>query len=337
MVRIVRRKRPGFTLVELLVVIAIIGVLIALLLPDVQMAREAARRIACGNNLKQYGIALHLYHDTHKVFPPAGTYANNNDWNQGMAPQLGWQPRILPYMEQSSLFDRIVMTDTNAWARTIVLGGVNQTLVSQQVPYAMCPSDTRDPVVGGYAQSSYGGNLGSVRTPSANGSCNQFMTDGVNYMAGGWADHGNTLDKNGINGMFGRLGIVLKIADVQAQDGSSNTIMVGEILLDCHDHWGGGWWHFNAAPNAHASTSVPVNNMMTCARSDAEAAEWGYSPAVCRTQSNWNYSWGFRSRHPAGAQFVFVDGSVHFLNKSINYATYQYLGSRNDGRVVGPY
>lgn len=335
MVRLVHRRRPGFTLVELLVVIAIIGVLIALLLPAVQMAREAARRISCGNNLKQYGIALHLYHDTHKEFPRAGTYKNNGDWNAGMAPQLGWQPRILPYMEQSPLYDRIVMTDVNAWTRQYVFNGVTQQLVTQQVPYAMCPSDPRDSIVSGYAQTSYCGNLGSVRTPSNNGSCNTYLTDGINYMAGGWADHGNTLDKNGINGMFGRLGIVLGMQSVT--DGTSNTIFVGEVLLDCNDHWGGGWWHFNAAGNAHASTSVPVANMMTCARSDAEAQEWGYTPPVCRTQSNWNYSWGFRSRHPSGAQFVFVDGSVHFLSKSINYATYQYLGSRNDGRVVADY
>ena len=104
-------KAAGFTLVELLVVIAIIGILIALLLPAVQMAREAARRISCGNNLKQYGIACHLYHDTHKIFPKGGTYKSNTHdgvWSNGnIAPKLGWQARILPFMEQNALFEKL--------------------------------------------------------------------------------------------------------------------------------------------------------------------------------------------------------------------------------------
>jgi prepilin-type N-terminal cleavage/methylation domain-containing protein/prepilin-type processing-associated H-X9-DG protein len=334
MAQVSRRARTGFTLVELLVVIAIIGVLIALLLPAVQMAREAARRISCGNNLKQYGIALHLYHDVNQLFPPGGSLKWGNqggDWEGINAPQIGWQVRVLPFMEQNTLFERLPMNARYAWDVQIPHKGVMTFAREIQVPYAMCPSDPRAPVVGGWAQASYCGNLGSVRTPSADGSCNQFMTNDVHVMPGGWADHGNTDDPNGVNGMFGRLAIQTRMASVT--DGTSNTFMVGEVLMDCTDHTA-GWWNYNGGGNAHASTSVPINTMTTCARSQQEAIERGYIAPQCWQKHNWNYSWGFRSQHPAGAQFVFVDGSVHFIGKTINYNTYQYLGSRNDGRVV---
>ncbi|MCA9104846.1 MAG: DUF1559 domain-containing protein [Planctomycetales bacterium] len=334
-----RTKRKGFTLVELLVVIAIIGVLIALLLPAVQMAREAARRISCGNNLKQYGIALHLYHDTHKIFAPAGSIKWGNrggGWFNESAPCVGWQTRILPYMEQSALYDRINFGALYAYDTQINIAGQTMRAREFQVPYAMCPSDTRDPVVGGWAQASYTGNMGSQRKVSTRSSCNTWLTEGVNYMLGGYNDAASTDDVRACNGMFSRAGMKIGLQDVQAQDGSSNTIMVGEILMDCVDH-SAGWWYFNGAGNAHAGTSTPLSMMTTCARSQAEAQERGYFRPDCWQKDNWNYSWGFRSRHPAGAQFVFADGSVHFLNKTINYSTYQYLGSRNDGRVVGPY
>jgi prepilin-type N-terminal cleavage/methylation domain-containing protein/prepilin-type processing-associated H-X9-DG protein len=328
------RSRPGFTLVELLVVIAIIGVLIALLLPAVQMAREAARRISCGNNLKQFGIGLHLYHDTHQVFAPAGVkFRNENwgaNWGNDIRPHIGWQVRVMPFMEQNTLFEKLNMNQDNAFLTPILSGGQTVSAWSVNVPYAVCPSDTVDNIWNGRAQGSYCGSLGSQQTPSANPSCQQYMAPDVNYLQGGHSGHGNSWLTTDVNGMFSRLGLETKMASVT--DGTSNTIMVGEVLMDCTDHRD-GWWSFNGGNNAHASTSVPINNMLTCARSDAEAAEWGYALPTCRVQSNWNYSWGFRSRHPAGAQFVFVDGSVHFISKTVNYNTYQYLGSRNDGRT----
>ncbi|MEZ6107287.1 MAG: DUF1559 domain-containing protein [Pirellulaceae bacterium] len=331
--------RAGFTLVELLVVIAIIGVLIALLLPAVQMAREAARRISCGNNLKQYGIALHLYHDTHNVFAPGGSIKWGNrggGWDNESAPCVGWQSRILPYMEQSSLYDRLNFGALYAYESPVPSEGQLIPARLAQVPYAMCPSDTRDPVVGSWAQTSYTGNMGSQRKVSANASCNTWVTEGVNYMLGGFSDGASTDNVTECNGIFSRGGMEIGLQHVQAQDGSSNTIMVGEILMDCHPN-NTGWWPVDGAGNAHAGTSTPLNLMTTCARSEAEAQERGYYMSRCWDPVNANYSWGFRSRHPAGAQFAFADGSVHFLNKTINYATYQYLGSRNDGRVVGDY
>ena len=331
--RSLRKPRLGFTLVELLVVIAIIGILIALLLPAVQMAREAARRISCANNLKQYGLAIHTYHDTHKQLPPAGTFQNRagRDWGQNMAPRIGWQVRILPWMEQNVLYERLNMNAIQAHLTMVPFEGQMLQARRIQVPYAMCPSDPRDRVRGAWAQASYCGNLGSQLATSRNGSCNTFTTVNIHRLPGGWANHGNSSNVNGVNGIFSRHGMDIRLASIT--DGTSNTFMVGEVLMDCTDH-ASGWWNFNGGGNAHASTSVPLNTMTTCARNQQEAIDRGYLNPQCWQKNNWNYSWGFRSKHPTGAQFALADGSVHFINQTIDYATYQYMGSRNDGFVV---
>jgi prepilin-type N-terminal cleavage/methylation domain-containing protein len=328
MLRASAATRRGFTLVELLVVIAIIGILIALLLPAVQMAREAARRISCGNNLKQYALAIHTYHDTHKQLPPGG----GRGWGSPVqSPRIGWQVQILPWMEQGALFDKLDMNREAAYDTPVPFEGVAVVARTVQVPYAMCPSDPRDRVRGGWAQASYCGNLGSQLSPSNNGSCNTFYTENIHWMPGGNAGHGNTTDINAINGLFGRLGPTIRLASIT--DGTSNTFMVGEVLMDCTDHTS-GWWNHNGGGNAHASTSAPLNTMTTCARNQQEAIDRGYLNPQCWQKNNWNYSWGFRSKHPTGAQFALADGSVHFKNQTMDYRTYQFMGSRNDGNVV---
>lgn len=334
------RRRSGFTLVELLVVIAIIGILVALLLPAVQAAREAARRMSCSNNLKQYGLALQNYHDTYKLFP-------TGQFNWGAAPpgnwqQHGWQVCILPFAEQTPLFDQLNFRGPYgtpaAGAPTPIDGAWNSLVPSPQnanrrareiqVPYARCPSDTAQ-INNGWAQASYSGSLGSQRTPSSSASCNQWLAPGVNYESpGGQADHGNTTSPDAISGMFGRLGPSMTMASVH--DGTSNVIHVGEILPDCHDHTA-GWWNYNGMGSTHASTSVPLNVHNTCSNTKK------IINAACTNKNNWNYSWGFRSRHPGGAQFVFVDGSVHFISETVNYQTYQALGGRRDGNRLGNY
>jgi prepilin-type processing-associated H-X9-DG protein len=159
------------------------------------------------------------------------------------------------------------------------------------------------------------------------------MTPNVHYPdPGGQYDHGNVTDNRYLSGMFGRVqNANIGIKDVV--DGTSNTIIVGEILPACHDH-GGGWWHFNGMGNAHASVHVPMNIKTTC--------NSPYKPAVsefpgCEAQSNWNLSWGFRSSHTGGAQFLLCDGSVRFISQNIDYNTYQNLGKRNDGKVLGDF
>jgi prepilin-type N-terminal cleavage/methylation domain-containing protein len=326
------KLRKAFTLIELLVVIAIIAVLIALLLPAVQQAREAARRSTCKNNLKQYGLGLHNYHDTVKMLPPAGS-----NWG---SPQIGWQPKLLPFMDQALISKQLDMKSATAWD-TVMTDGRRARQIN--VPYSRCPTDYSTKVqtveYNGWAQSSYTGNLGSQRTPSANGSCNQFLTPGVGYQnPKGSADHGNTITIDNLSGVFGRLGPVIKFAYVT--DGLANTFMVGEILPDCHDH-DAGWWHYNGMGNAHASTSAPLNIMCSCPtmnKATAQSAPQCFPGGTdCRPASNWNYAWGFKSNHRGGAHFVMVDGAVRFINQNIDYQTYQNLGARADGNTLGSF
>ncbi len=324
------KRLRGFTLIELLVVIAIIAVLIALLLPAVQQAREAARRSSCKNNLKQYGLALHNYHDTFGAFPPAANYSGQ--WSNY---PVGWQVRILPYADQAPLYNEM---DFSAGSATGA-AGVDKLLPNGKylrqmtTPYSKCPSDASSSPDGNWAQASYGGSMGSQRTDSANGACQPFITPGVHYEnPGGSPGHGNTTEKRYIAGMFGRL-LSEKITIADVTDGTTNTILVGEILPACHDH-GGGWWHFNGMANAHASTSVPLNTFTTCSSPYTRS-----NPPfpTCTAQNNWNLSWGFRSSHVGGAHFLLCDGSVRFVSENLDYRTYQNLGTRNDGKVIGEF
>lgn len=325
MVRLLRRRR-GFTLIELLVVIAIIAILIALLLPAVQQAREAARRSTCKNNLKQYGVGLHNYHETYGMFPIGGT-----QW--GGFQQIGWQVRLLPFMEQSALYKQLDFNSTTVVPHQRLNDG--QVARIHQVPYALCPTDqNQERWNRGWAQANYSGSLGSQRITSRNPQCNIFLTPGIHYQnPGGGATHGNTTDSYNISGMFGRIGGRIDIASVT--DGTSNTIQVGEILPECHDHTG-GWWSYNGMANAHAGTQVPINTMTTCPKATPEERA-RYGGGNCTSKQEWNLSWGFRSKHIGGAHFLLADGSARFISENINYETYQRLGGRNDDKTVGEY
>ncbi|MCY2992282.1 MAG: DUF1559 domain-containing protein [Planctomycetota bacterium] len=328
------RRWRAFTLVELLVVIAIIGILVALLLPAIQAAREAARRTQCGNNLKQYGVALQNYHDTYKVFATGTSTWDNYPW-------VGWQVRILPFAEQGRLYDSVKdwsesqPTQRAYYDAPIGPGGATAGS-SVTVKYCRCPSDPFPDFDSGWAQTSYSGSLGSQWCPSNGGAtCEPFnvggslANPGTNYEnPGGQEGHGNSSDPSRISGMFSRWGLSLNMAKVT--DGTSNTIFVGEILPACHDHRE-GWWTRNGMGNAHASTASPLNEFTTCPNSNR------VSNPACKGMDKWNYSWGFRSQHPGGAHFLLVDGATRFLTETINYSTYQRLGGRNDGQDIGKF
>ena len=323
MARQVRSVRRAFTLVELLVVIAIIGTLVGLLLPAVQAAREASRRSSCQNNLKQYGLALQNHHDTMGYIPSG---APTTPWG---TPFLSWQASIMPFIEQTGVASKIKF-NSGGDERFRNIDG--HDLRSTKIKMARCPSDTGADDMWGWFQGSYSGSLGSQRTPSADGNCNQYL--GFAESPAGQADHGNAWNFKDISGVFSRLVTEQKgVTFSMVQDGLSKTIFVGEMLPECHDH-DEGFWSFNGKNNAHASTAVPINTMTTCYDSQAAAQQKGVPNPQCWAKSNWNYSWGFRSRHPGGAMFLFGDGHTQMLPETIDHTTYQRLGGRRDGGTI---
>ncbi|UUO09030.1 DUF1559 domain-containing protein [Blastopirellula sp. J2-11] len=285
-------RRRGFTLVELLVVIAIIGVLIALLLPAVQQAREAARRNSCSNNLKQIGLALHNHHDVQQKFPP-GYIATAKD-----SSTYGWATYILPYMEQVNLYEAI------GKPTSVLDSGVNKG--GAIIGAYQCPSSImKDKHEDGFARSNYVGNGGQ-----ANGLSSDY--------GGFFADKSK-----------------FKFRDMV--DGTSNTIMAGEAEGPGDDAdpgfpvWSGTWHNRVSYTNGRLATvrvgneANPINGGLTATGADR-------SP--------------FSSRHPGGAQFVFADGSSHFIAETVevgtndaiaNYGVYLRLLVRNDGLVIGDY
>ena len=332
-----RPPRRGFTLIELLVVIAIIAFLIGLLLPAVQKIREAANRMKCSNNLKQFGLAIHNYHDINKILPPGGllgTTADPGDWSSNRG---SWLVHVLPYIEQDNVLKQVpslagdVHNPIPHWWDGVEKPSDVPTvnfLKSVRVPIFQCPSDGDAPDKG--MTSNYQGSLGPQ---CAIGPCGfdpfqkychpkeSGLGDWGYSDPREWYNHGNTWEAANLRGMFNRLGCKINFAS--AKDGLSNTIMVGETLINSHDHIGGVncWWSFNGGAS-HVSTIVPINY-----RSDGP--DW-CSPAN-RSQWNWAVSWGFKSNHTNGANFLMGDGSVHFLSQSIDHRTYQLLGCRNDG------
>jgi prepilin-type N-terminal cleavage/methylation domain-containing protein len=343
----------AFTLIELLVVIAIIGVLIGLLLPAVQKVREAANRIKCANNFKQIGLSLHSYHDVNNSFPIGGVPNVFYGGGDGGS----WLVYVLPYLEQDNLYKRIPNLGPtgdpigNALSSTFggnyPANGNPPPPLPAIAPYMRCPSDPSFP--GAIGACNYVGSVGpncADNGGDVGNACN-YNPFSVYCNQPAWGiqpspPYGDTQDPSQLRGMFGRFGVgPINMASVS--DGLSNTLMVGESLTgehpflyngaenymhpEWHTRWG-GWFHFNGG-NAHALTIIPINYPINNFQ------------AFCQPPQNniWNaaVSWGFKSKHPGGTQFVFGDGSVHFLQQSIDTRAYQLLGCRNDGQPTPNY
>ena len=338
------RKKRGFTLIELLVVIAIIAILIALLLPAVQQAREAARRTQCKNNLKQLGLALHNYHDVAGMFSPNVSQIHNvqpagHTWSNGS--KGSYLIQLLPYIEQAPFYNALNFENTGpAWnVPNFEAQNVGGKLARHEIITAfLCPSETSNTLDGHSTKSNYALSMGNQSMPgggTAWGTCTSYPGNDFGTGAHG---HGNSGDPNNTSGVISRFGWAAKIRDIT--DGTSNTILGGEIRPQCGDHHRNGWFHFNSMWTA---TTGPINFPVICVREpgwDGGAGTLLPSGQVvdgCNHWQNWQTSQGFKSQHVGGAQFVLCDGSARFISENIDYMTYQKLGDRRDGKVIGEF
>ncbi len=342
--------RRAFTLIELLVVIAIIAILIGLLLPAVQKVREAAANGKCKNNLKQIGLALHAYHDTNKQFPAGYVDGNTNSAStpdNDVGPGWGWASFLLPYVEQNSVYGKINFSQP-------VGSGVNAQVSQTQLAVYQCPSDGNQQNVTIY-DSSFSNPIATVAHGNyvgCNGWVECFGNAGGNYQAssdGGAAedgDGGRTGTGLAGDGLFYRNS---KNTIANVTDGLSNTIIVGER---CSAHspttWTGAvtggrcpaWMATQPwTPPYTPPSSAPDTGNGTA----YDNADWGEALVLAHGNATHVPNADnpffdpdtFWSMHPGGANFLFGDGSVHFLTSSIDPYTYQHLMTIAGGEVLG--
>src|SRR2546421_1076742 len=306
------RTTRGFTLVELLVVIAIIGVLVALLLPAVQAAREAARRMKCQNNLKQFGLALHNYHDAYGRMPASYYRA----WPTSVGttfgtPGWGWGTMILPRLEQQALFDTLNVT-------TLQLNANPLTKIPAQTPLPMsrCPSDT------------------GKKT-----NANRFDYGTSNYVA----VYGALYDQMTINGLTvgsipdtytGMFGPNSGVRLAENTDGTSNTIMIAEMcygpngVVDSTGNkriYNGAIWV--CVPMENGSGSNVCTQLSLCGFSAGSNVRF-------RKINTPDSSNAVSSVHAGGAQFSIGDGSVRFVNQNADGKMIDAIADRADGATI---
>ncbi|MEX0716709.1 MAG: DUF1559 domain-containing protein [Planctomycetaceae bacterium] len=326
---VVRGPRRGFTIIELLVVIAVIGILIALLLPAVQTAREAARRASCKSKLRQIHLAVELHLSAQGHFPPAMILDNGavDDWSI--------HARILPYVEETSLRNLIDFSDSY----------VNQPHVSsRRIPLYLCPSDARDEPRGTqFYPTSYGYNAGTWRV----------FTHAADMSGGAWGDGAFS-----INGFFKSRDIgdglsnTLCFADVKAwtpyvRDGRDApdtppdspaeiaALTAGEIKAD--PSTGHTEWTEGVAHQSGFTTTFPPNTRVEIVV-DGKVLDVDYTSCretrgFCAGLSTYAAVTS-RSHHAGGVNAVMMDGSCHFVGEGIDQAVWRLLGSREDGQVA---
>jgi prepilin-type N-terminal cleavage/methylation domain-containing protein len=319
--RFLKRGRSAFTLVELLVVIAIIGILVALLLPAIQAAREAARRTQCTNNLKQLALACHNHHDTHGELPYSTYDGQYNTNSRGYS----WIAHILPHIEQQALYDGIKVADCDKLVSYNNALRMNDQLEGTRVRQIFleavrCPSDIVEEISPGVANG-FNANGGSVATSYKGVSGCNWAWGGFNISQPGGSNHG--LDRG--NGIFDRLMLypqnpshgstnTTKLAKIL--DGTSSTLMIGESSNEISSHTG-CWTHFN---HTTATCAIPFNYRQP------NGNWWGVN--------DWGRNYSFHSYHPGGGMFALADGAVTFISEDIDLTLYRALATRNGREAV---
>ena len=320
-----KHRHRGFTLIELLVVIAIIAILIALLLPAVQQAREAARRTQCRNNLKQIGLALYNYHDQFSVFPPGNALSHLsptapysvNLTTANRAAGFGWAAFILPQIDQAPLYNQLNVG--GAGLVSLMQQAALRPLAQTVLPGYRCPSDTAP------ALNDQRGFTNAIFADTSVATSNYVGVHGTRWShADDWIL--NRTDPYGIFWPGSRVGI----RDIT--DGTSNTFLVGERNWDNKSAIWVGTRNYTGNADIGLRQIQGITN-------------WKINlPGT-------NSPRAFHSNHVGGAHFLFADGRVQFISDAIHFdntqgvsgdprsllGTYQRLGMRNDGNVLGEY
>jgi prepilin-type N-terminal cleavage/methylation domain-containing protein/prepilin-type processing-associated H-X9-DG protein len=298
-------RRAAFTLVELLVVIAIIGILIALLLPAVQAAREAARHTQCRNNLKQIGLGLHSYHDANRLLPPGGSGTTNSSANND---GVGFHVHILRYVEQDAMFRQFDPA-------TLYSSPVNRAAGALLVPFYQCPSAVNF-YTENASENAPSGERGRTTHYHGNMGPNDLATNKYDVLA----------STNGGQARQGVLGRDTKFRLTDIKDGTSNTLLVGETSWTRGDPSslpvGYRVWHRGCNTNgqlACGSCRNVANGLGTVWAGGGGAAAYN------------NFSFG--GIHPGGTNFLFCDGSIRSINKDVALGVLLTMSSRNGGET----
>lgn len=315
--KLYNRAKQAFTLVELLVVIAIIGILIALLLPAVQAAREAARRSQCSNNLKQIGLAMQNYHDVNQALPIGEDFpvSTPSYWQSyGSGPYNTWMERLFPYIEKGSIpWNFSLGYSSPGW------DPVNGPLMTTWINTYLCPSDNPDPIHGStrdYARSNYAACFspdGTMIEPNAN-----YKIDNCN--------NDSAKNPSTRRALF-NVNLARRFAE--ATDGLSNTAMVSEVIAGTEGDVRGVWWYpWGMFYTHYRGPNTVVPDLLAAYCNNTVLSPCSNS-AAC--QSTINVS--ARSKHIGGAQVGRADGSVQFVSNNVDLLTWQSFGSMSGGEA----
>ncbi|MCC7418786.1 MAG: DUF1559 domain-containing protein [Planctomycetaceae bacterium] len=315
-----RSRQSGFTLIELLVVISIIAILIALLLPAVQQAREAARRSQCQNNLKQMGLALHNYMSTHSVFPPCAIDGNGDDnfggiqltdamGNPAGYAGFNWTVFLLPFLEEEGYYEEAV----KLFGSNQPMDDLNDKIGHKQPGFVLCPSHVRDP-----------------RQVSPSGAALEHLTRGnygACYGAGQYriSEH-RTKAKGGIFALNSSVGP----SDIR--DGLSHTVALGELRYNGDSTSDSrGVWIYGAMGSSAFSTQTTPNSTTP----DIVVGCVGSTTLFpCTSSATFtDHVAAARSQHMGGSYAAFGDGAVKFISENINTTIWRALGTRSGGET----